>query len=200
MVIDNEKSYDLICDEWHKFRSATVINKCIVEFADRLSPNGNVLDIGCGTGYPVANYMALRNFNVTGIDISRKMIDKAKTLRLKNAVFIKRDILDFTTDTLYDGVIAFDSIWHIEKNRQPEAYRKIAALMKSGAYFIFTAGNRNDETTGAMFNQKFYYGALGVDELTALFSEIDLKIISLTKNYKEPTTGERDLLITAQKI
>lgn len=71
--------------------------------------------------------------------------------------------------------------------------------MNSGAYFLFTHGNRNNETVGTMFNRRFYYSALNIDELKAIFSEVGLKIISLTENYKEASTGERDLLVIAQK-
>lgn len=106
--IDIGKSYDLISDEWQKFRNSTKINKCIVDFCNDVTPNGKILDIGCGTGYPIAKYLVEQKFYVTGIDISQKMIDKAGNLHLKNATFIKKDILNFTSDALYDGVIAFD--------------------------------------------------------------------------------------------
>lgn len=198
--IDNGAAYDLISDEWQKTRNSTDINRCIADFVELLVPNGNVLDVGCGTGYPIAKYLVSRGFFVTGIDISQKMIDKASKLQLKNALFLKKDILHYSTDRLYDGVIAFDSIWHIEKNKQPDVYSKIASLMKRGAYFIFTHGNRNSETVGTMFGQNFYYGALNVNEVLTLFSKVGLKTVSLTEHYKEKTTGERDLLVVARKI
>ena len=153
--IDNAKSYDLICEDWQRFRSSTKVNKCIVDFTERLTTDGKVLDIGCGTGYPIAQYLVSRNFKVTGIDISREMINKAKSLKLKNAEFINQDILNFSSQTKYDGVIAFDSIWHIAKNKQSAIYRKVSSLMRDKAYFIFTHGNRNDETIGTMFQQRF---------------------------------------------
>ena len=198
--IDNGHSYDLICDEWQKFRDTTVINKCIVDFVEYLIPNGNILDVGCGTGYPIAQYLVSRNFFVTGIDISQEMINKANRLRLKNSVFIKQDVLNFSSDILFDGVIAFDSLWHVAKENQIATYRKISSLMKQGAYFIFTHGNRNDETVGTMFNQKFYYSALKTEEIVNVFAEVGLKAVSVIENYKEQTTGERDLLVIAQKI
>lgn len=196
---DVEKSYDLISDDWQKFRSSTGINKCIVDFVDFIPRNGKVLDIGCGTGYPIAQYLVEHGFCVTGLDISQKMIDKANKSNLKNATFIKKDILEFSSDFLFDGVIAFDSIWHIAKEKQPDVYRKISSLMNYGAHLIFTHGNHDSETIGTMFNQKFYYSALNIDELKTVFSEAGLKVISLTENYKEPSTGERDLLVIARK-
>lgn len=43
------------------------------------------------------------------------------------------------------------------------------------------------------------YGALNTDELKVILSKAGLKIVSLTENYKEESTGERDLLVIAQK-
>lgn len=197
--IDIGKSYDLISDDWQKFRNSTKINKCIVDFCNDVTPNGKILDIGCGTGYPIAKYLVEQKFYVTGIDISQKMIDKAGNLHLENATFIKKDILNFTSDALYDGVIAFDSIWHIAKERQPDVYKKIASLMKRGAYFLFTHGNHDGETIGTMFNREFYYSALNIDKLKSILAKSGLEVITLIENYKEQSTGERDLLVIAKK-
>lgn len=197
--IDVGRSYDLICDEWRRFRNSTQINRCVVGFADLLPAGGRVLDVGCGTGYPIADYLTSRSFSVTGIDVSGEMISRAQALRLPGAEFFRQDLLDFSSDLPYDGVIAFDSIWHIEKTRQAEGYRKISSLMKNGGYFLFTHGNREGETVGEMFGQKFYYGATDIATLRAVLAETGLQIVSLTENYKEPTTGERDLLVVARK-
>lgn len=197
--IDVSKSYDIISDDWKNFRDSTKINKCIVDFTDYLTPNGKILDIGCGTGYPIAKYLVSCNFEVTGIDISREMINKAKKLKLKNAEFINQDILNFSTEIKFDGVIAFDSIWHIAKDKQADVYSKISSLMKNGAYFIFTHGNRDSEIIGTMFNQEFYYSALSINHLKEALSKAGLKIISLIEDYKEQSTGTRDLLVIAQK-
>lgn len=194
------RSYDDICDDWQKFRRSTEINKCIADFADRLAPCGKILDVGCGTGYPVAQYLCERGFYVTGIDISAKMIEQADKLQLKNAVFLKRDILDYSTDTRYDGVIAFDSIWHIAKERQTDVYKKISYLMNTGAYLLFTHGKRDGETVGTMFNRRFYYSALDLDDLKVALSDAGLTVVDLVEDYKEQTTGERDLLVIARKI
>ncbi len=197
--INNEASYDKISDDWQKFRNKTEVNKCIVEFTQLIKPGGRILDIGCGTGRPIAEFLSLSGFCVTGIDISNEMIKKARAANLENASFLKQDIMDYSTDIKYDGIIAFDSLWHIAKNRQPHIYGKISSLMNNNAYFLFTHGNRNNETEGTMFGQPFYYGALSACEVHTLLKRAGLKIISAIENYKEKTTGERDLLVVAKK-
>jgi len=48
-------------------------------FYERTVNRGPVLEIGCGPG-EIANYLAMKNLPVTGIDISEQMIAAARTL------------------------------------------------------------------------------------------------------------------------
>lgn len=88
-------SYNKICKKWSEFRKNTSFNQCIVDFANNLSPNSRVLDIGCGTGYPIALYLSKQGFQVTGIDISEEMIKQAQKLNLHNATFFSRGYFKF---------------------------------------------------------------------------------------------------------
>ena len=62
--------YDNICEQWHDFRKNCTLNSCIAEFIGLLEDGCAVLDVGCGTGYPVSASLAERGFYVTGIDLS----------------------------------------------------------------------------------------------------------------------------------
>lgn len=196
----NKISYDKISDAWQAYRENMPVNKCIVEFTKLIKPCGRVLDIGCGTGRPIAAYLAAEGFAVTGIDISHEMIKKAQNLKSANAKFAVCDINNYSSDEKFDGVIAFDSLWHIPKSRQPDVYKKISSLMNKGAYLIFTHGRKNGDIDGTMFGERFYYSALSFDKVNAILSDTGLTIITSIENYKEQTTGERDLLIVAQKF
>jgi 2-polyprenyl-3-methyl-5-hydroxy-6-metoxy-1,4-benzoquinol methylase len=46
----------------------------IERFAALLDPGATVLDLGCGSGRPIAVYLARRGHHVTGIDSSPEMI------------------------------------------------------------------------------------------------------------------------------
>ena len=49
-----------------------------------------MLDIGCGTGFPIDAYLSGQGFSVTGIDVSARMLEKARKLNLKTRVFARR--------------------------------------------------------------------------------------------------------------
>ena len=86
-----KRAYDNIADKWAEFRAGCTINKCIAEFVKLLPLHSEILDVGCGTGYPIAVFLEKKGFFVTGIDISDKMLEKARELHLPNAIFIKSD-------------------------------------------------------------------------------------------------------------
>ena len=195
----NREAYNKICEQWNAFRSKTVINRCVEEFTKYLKPNSNILDIGCGTGYPIAAYLSGRGFRVTGIDVSEKMLEKAKELKLVNAEFFIKDIMEFETPGKYDGVIAFDSLWYISHDKQAEIYRIVSSLMNAGGYFLFTHGKNNGTVTGKMFDEEFCYSALDTEEVFKAMTDNGFCIISYVEDYKEETTGDRELLVIAQK-
>lgn len=195
----NRVSYNAITKEWAEYRKNSIIGKCIVEWEKMLSPNSDILDIGCGAGYPIAAYLCQNGHQVTGIDISENMIEEAKKLHLQNADFFVRDIMDYFPDKRYDAVIAFDSIWHVEENRQEEMLERITGMLKDGGWLLITHGKKRGTITGEMFKRKFVYSALDGEEVRNILTVNQMEIISWLENYRESSIGTRDLLAVARK-
>lgn len=195
----NQESYNEISSIWDNYRKSRPINKCIIDFAQLLKENGRVLDIGCGSGYPIDQYLDNLGFHVLGIDISSKMIEKANTLRLKNSSFLVCDFMDFDSDNKYDAIIAFDSLWHISDCFQEQMYIKIAELLNINGYLLFTAGINKEAISGTMFNKQFFYYSIDKNDLKQLLTSNGFSIISWFENYQEESTETRDLLVIAKK-
>jgi len=192
--------YDEICPQWDEYRKKTSVNKCIADFSRRLKPNSSILDVGCGTGYPIDFFLSERGFRITGIDSSAKMIEKAASLKLKNTEYHVAELFGFRTEEKFDAIIAFDCLWHICHDNQKYIYGTIASLIKKGGYFIFTHGKKDGEIYGEMMGQTFYYSALDAEEVKKILIYEGFEIISFTENYKERTTGDRELLVEARKL
>ena len=185
MMHDSPDAYDAICEKWCAQRSASPVNRCVAEFAQSIARGGQVLDIGCGGGDP--------------IDRSASMIEKARALRLPGARFIVADVLEFAPESACDAVIAFDSLWHVPHAKQRSLYARLSAWLKPGGGLLFTHGKAGGEIHGEMFGQTFYYSALDVGEVRALLEDAGLTIERCEVDYREATTGERDLLVVARK-
>ena len=196
----NRDSYNKICAVWREVRGGMAINKCVADFADTLSPGARILDIGCGCGRPIAEYLAGRGCRVVGIDISESMIEAARSANIAGCRFIVCDFLDYDSDEKFDALIAFDSLWHIAYERQHEIYPRLAKLLKTGGRLLFTHGKRDSSVDGEMFGERFYYSALDAERVVSLLTESGFGRISRELDYVEATTGDRELLVTAELV
>lgn len=196
---NNQHSYNMIAKQWHDFRLTSKPNQVIVDLAQRIKPRGSILDVGCGTGYPNADYLAKQGFSVTGIDVSDNMIRIAQSLKLVNATFEVQDILTYKTDKKFDAVIAFDSLFHLDLAQQIPALTLLANLVHLDGYFLMTNGKRQGETTGEMFGESFYYSSLDKTTYHQHLQQLGFTMVTSIEDYKEATTGTRDFLLIAKK-
>ncbi|MCL1928594.1 MAG: class I SAM-dependent methyltransferase [Treponema sp.] len=197
-MISNETSYNNIAEKWAEVQSKSSPSKLVTDFSSKIKPNGKILDIGCGTGYPNTKYLSDNGFSITGIDISENMLKKAIEQKIKNANFYLSDFYKYKPAEKYDGIIAFDSFFHFSKRRQKEIYKKVSDWINTGGYLLFTHGNEDSEIEGNMFGEVFYYSALNTKEVHKLLLKSGFKIELSIEKYKEENI-ERDLVILAKK-
>lgn len=109
-------------------------NKEIDTFISMLSGK-SILDLGCGIG-SFTKYVADKGYDVDGVDFSKNMIEIAKN-KVTNANFFEMDISDLKLTKKYDGIIAINSIIHIEKKEIQKILSSIKNLMNdNGTFFI----------------------------------------------------------------
>src|SRR4051812_30842612 len=92
-----KNSYDFIAEQWHKnFRGQTYVDRTL-GYVDRilegLPPQAKILDLGCGTGKPIAQHIVERGYSVVGVDQSGKLLEIAKTV-VPEAELIHADMID----------------------------------------------------------------------------------------------------------
>lgn len=194
----NKESYNRIATQWAEFRDISFVSQLIIDFSEILKPGAKVLDIGCGTGKPVAEFLAEKGHFVTGIDISEKMIEIANNDKIRNADFQCTDFFEFETSETFDGILAWDSFFHFPKNKQEMIYPKVAKMLNPGGYLLFTHGDIDDEHNSPMMGEEFYYSAIPKEKITELLSENHLEVEYMLKDYIEKDT-DRGLVVLAKK-
>jgi ubiquinone/menaquinone biosynthesis C-methylase UbiE len=127
-----------------------------VERADDLSDIHDVLDIGCGPGGWVQDVaFTYPHINVTGIDISKQMIDYAsayaRVQHLKNASFRVMDALkplDFP-DNSFDLVNARFIVGFTPKTSWPALLQECKRILRPGGIFRLTESEGGFSTSQA---------------------------------------------------
>jgi SAM-dependent methyltransferase len=125
-------------DEWSG--GETKYAAWLSELADRVPAGGSVLDLGCGSGLPVARDLAAAGCRVTGVDISEVQIRRARAL-VPAAAFLQADIsaVDFDFES-FDAVVSFFALIHLPLEDQPPLLRRIAGWLRPGGLFVATTG------------------------------------------------------------
>jgi 2-polyprenyl-3-methyl-5-hydroxy-6-metoxy-1,4-benzoquinol methylase len=122
----------------------------LADLRHRLPGHGQILDIGCGCGIPVARHLAAAGYQVTGVDISDVQIERARRL-VPGATFIRADVteIDFPAAG-FDAVVCLYALIHMPLDRQPRLLRDIVRWLRPGGWLLATTGQ--DAWTGTQGN------------------------------------------------
>jgi cyclopropane fatty-acyl-phospholipid synthase-like methyltransferase len=156
-----QNSYDHIAEQWQaNFRGQTYVDR-VLGYVDlvleALQPGAKVLDLGCGTGNPIAKYIVEKGFRVTGVDQSEKMLEIAKKA-VPEAEFINSDMISVQLADGFGAAIAWDSVFHVERKHHSGIYHKLAkSLERGGRLLLSVGGSGADDFTSEMFGHTFFY-------------------------------------------
>ncbi len=146
----------------------------------RPTPRGSdpprVLDIGCGTGTPLTRRLASCGATVTGLDISERMLEKARR-NVPEAAFIRCDVAACPISGAFDGVLAWDSLFHVPLNAQMGTLRKVLRSLRADGVALFTTGAQHGEVVSEMLGQAFYYSSLAAEQYDDILAEEDCRVL-----------------------
>jgi 2-polyprenyl-3-methyl-5-hydroxy-6-metoxy-1,4-benzoquinol methylase len=163
---------------------------------ERIKPC-KAIDIACGEGY-YSVYLALKGFDVTGIDLSNRAIAYAKENARINKVdirFLQIDIENLVDlDEKFDFVLEWGFLHHVAPITRRGYIKNVADLLnKDGKYLSMCFNEQSPEFGGA--GKKYRTTSLGTtlyyssqNELEKLFSPkfniLDNKLIKISGGRK----------------
>ncbi|MFZ1991967.1 MAG: class I SAM-dependent methyltransferase [Alphaproteobacteria bacterium] len=139
-------------------------------FAAALPSSASILDIGCGGGHPVASYFIGLGHSITGIDSSATMIAISRE-RHSAHTWIKEDMRTLDLRQRFDGLLAWDSFFHLTADDQRKMFSVFARHSAPSAVLMFTSGPRYGEALGTFEGEALYHASLAPDEYRGLLSE-----------------------------
>ena len=137
-IIDH---YERHAHAWDADRRAAVWNDkpWHDRFIAALPRPANVLDLGCGSGSPVARHMVQSGLGVTGVDSSPTLISLCRQ-RLPDQKWLVQDMRLLRLSRQFDGVLAWDSFFHLEPGDQRRMFDVFARHATPSAILMFNSG------------------------------------------------------------
>ena len=135
------RGYDVLSRRYDETTGAdTKYRSWIDELIAHLEAGSRILDVGCGSGVPVARELAAAGHHVTGVDISEVQIQRAREL-VPQAEFINADATSLTFPAeSFDAVVSLYALIHLPLDEQQELLAKIATWLRPGGWFLCTTG------------------------------------------------------------
>jgi trans-aconitate methyltransferase len=132
-------------------------------------PGGTMLDIGCGMGEPIARYVMQRGFDVVGMDSSPTMIALCRE-RFPDAEWLVADMRTLGFGRRFNGVLAWDSFFHLHMDDQRRMFARFASYAAPGAPLMFTSGVSEGERIGSYCGEPLYHASLDRAEYEQLLT------------------------------
>ncbi|KAH6912656.1 S-adenosyl-L-methionine-dependent methyltransferase [Coprinopsis sp. MPI-PUGE-AT-0042] len=176
-----ENGYDTIAPAylaWSAPRPTTTRMSYLSRLLDELPQSSKILELGCGAGIPCTQTMLdhPKEFNVTGVDISKAQVELAKEhLQPQGRVaLIHCDMtkLDIRPET-YDAVLAFYSIFHLPKDEQAGMISRMASWLKKGGVLLFNLSTEEgDMVIDDWMGAKMFSSGMGEEENRKVLSKL----------------------------
>ena len=156
-------------------------------FAALLPSESSILDIGCGSGEPIARHLIERGFALTGVDASPSLIALCRE-RFPDREWLVADMRALDIDRRFDGLIAWHSLFHLRPDDQKAMFPRFAAHAAPGAALMFTAGHGAGERIGEWQEEPLYHASLDAEEYDALLAANGFGLVE--RRLRDPECGE----------
>lgn len=185
-----DHQYDLYRDDLHFYG----------QLAERVG--GKVLEIGAGTGR-VTTYLSRRGVDVTGLEPSARMLERAKLRAEREHLtlnVVQGDVKTFAMSQRYDLIIApFNALMHLyTPNEQLQALENIHAHLVSGGQLVFdlSVPRYGERATMRHEGETFYQSGEHGRERTDVFlvQRLDEVKQRITTDYYVDSVAEDGLL------
>lgn len=161
-----------------------VERKWLDSFSAVMTPGAAVLDLGCGSGQPVARHLIETGHSVTGVDSSPTLIDRCR-LRFAGHDWIVGDMRNLHLGRRFGGIIAWNSFFHLTPDDQRAMWPIFRDHAAPGAALMFTSGPAAGEAIGAYRGETLYHASLDPADYRALAAAHGFDVVSYVPEDRE---------------
>lgn len=185
--------YERHARKWDAERGRSLFEKPWLDrFASYLPDGGAILDLGCGSGQPIAEYLIERGFRITGVDSSATLIAYART-RFPGHDWIVEDMRTLSLGRRFKGMLAWDSFFHLAMEDQRRMFPIFRNHADAGAALMFTSGASHGVAIGAFAREPLYHASLSEGEYRSRLAAHGFELVKRVA--EDPDCGGHTILL-----
>lgn len=190
--------YERHADAWDTARrTELVIERAWMERLLELIPvGGSILDIGCGSGQPIARFLIERGYRLTGVDSSATLIARCKE-RFPDHEWLVGDMRSLSLGRPFQGLIAWNSFFHLDQDSQRAMFPIFREHAGPGAPLLLTTGPEAGELIGSFAGEPLYHASLSPAEYRELLTDNGFEVIAHMAN--DPTCGDSTVWLVRRR-
>lgn len=165
-------------------------------FVSCLMKGAHVLDLGCGSGMPVAYHLVQHGLHVTGVDTSPTFIALCRS-RMPDQEWIVSDMRAVALQRRFDGILAWDSFFHLKPDDQRHMFHVFAAHAAPGAFLLFNTGPQQGEAIGQYRGEPLYHASLDPEEYQMLLDQSGFDVVAHA--VEDQTAGGRTVWLAQSR-
>jgi SAM-dependent methyltransferase len=179
--------YQRHADTWDQERGKTLVERTWLDrFRAELAPALPILDLGCGSGEPVARYLLEQGHRVVGVDTAPALVALSRA-RFPDERWMVGDMRVLDLNERFGGILVWGSFFHLTPDDQRAMFPIFARHAAPGAALMFTSGPEAGERIGTFHGDALYHASLGPAEYEALFAANGFRVLSYVP--EDPTCG-----------
>lgn len=138
-------------------------------FTALIPAGGAVLDLGCGMGEPMAAHLIGAGFAVTGVDSAPTLLGLCRA-RFPGQAWHLADMRGLDLGRRFDGILAWDSFFHLDHGDQRAMFAVFARHAAPGAALMFTSGPSEGVALGCFEGEVLHHASLSPAEYRDLLA------------------------------
>ena len=174
---DVPELYRRHAEAWANARSQALFERAWLDsFLSLLGDDRTVLDVGCGSGAPIARYLSDQGCPVTGVDSSPELLTLAEA-SVPSGRWIHHDMRTLDLDERFAGILAWHSLFHLSPDDQRSMFPVFANHADDAAVLMFTSGSQHGTTIGSLEGDLLYHASLDTEEYEDLLNDNGFAVV-----------------------
>lgn len=184
--------------DFDKQRDRSLVEKTWLDrFTSLLPDGGSILDIGCGSGEPIAGYLISKGYDVSGIDASMRLIELCRG-RFPANFWAVADMRELGLGRRFDGLIAWHSFFHLKPDDQRRMFDVFHLHANERTALMFTAGPEHGEALGTLRGEPLYHASLSREEYEGLLRAHGFRLLDQVSS--DPQCGGTTIYLARRVV